>query len=319
MRERVIESCRDITERKKMENDLRIANKELLNNEKELSRMLIELKKTHGELQQAQNQLVQSEKLAAVGQLSAGIAHEINNPMAFINSNIETLEQYLEIYSQIMRAVEELKRAVEDKDLERAASIVKRINEFQEESNFDFIINDIDNLLRESKSGAERIKKIVDDLRTFARKDEGQVELNNIEEILDGVLNIVWNEIKYKAELKKEYGGVPPIKCNAQKLGQVFINLLVNAAQAIDGKGEIVLKTYKDDKFVYIEIADTGKGIAKEYISKIFDPFFTTKEVGKGTGLGLSVSYDIIKQHKGEITVESELNKGTKFIIKFPV
>lgn len=333
--------ARDITEYKKAEleiaknkEELESVNKELIFNERALKNLIYDLDKTHKELQSTQRQLVQSEKLASLGQLSAGVAHEINNPIGFISSNIETLEQYIESYSEILRATDILKKAVEDKDFDRASSVVKEMKDLEEKVNLDFITSDIDNLLRESKSGTERIKKIVMDLRIFARKDEGQMELNNVEEILDGVINIVWNEIKYKAELKKEYGGVPLIRCNAQKFGQVFINLLVNAAQAIEEKGEIIIKIYTTDeghqkrekvgnpeakKYVCIEISDTGCGIAEEDVDKIFDPFFTTKEVGKGTGLGLSVTYDIIKQHEGEIEVESELNKGTKFTIKFPL
>ena len=317
--------ARDITEHiestleiKKNRENLEKVNKELLSNERALKNLIYDLDETHKELKSTQSQLIQSEKLASLGQLSAGVAHEINNPMGFISSNLDTFEQYVEIYSEILRATNILKKAIEDKDMDKAISIVREINDLEEKKNLEFITNDIDNLLRESKNGAERIKKIVQDLRTFTRKDEGQMELNNVEKILDGVINIVWNEIKYKAELKKEYSGVPMIQCNPQKLGQVFINLIVNAAQAIEDKGEIILKTFIKNDFVYVEISDTGSGIPKEEINKIFDPFFTTKDVGKGTGLGLSISYDIVKQHKGELEVESELKSGTKFTIKLP-
>ncbi|HBG61983.1 MAG TPA: hypothetical protein DDX37_09165 [Candidatus Omnitrophica bacterium] len=310
---------RDITERQKAEIQIKEGNKKLKVNEIALRNILYDLSKSHKELLATQSQLVQSEKLASLGQLSAGIAHEINNPLGFITNNIVILEEYIESYLQILRAMEGLKKTIEDKDLDKAGKKVQEINALEEKLNLDFITGDIENLIRQSKSGAERIKKIVQDLRTFARKDEGQMELNNVEEILDGVINIVWNEIKYTAELKKEYGGVPLVKCNAQKLGQVFINLLVNAAQSIKEKGEITVKTYSDEKHVCIEISDTGCGIPKENISKIFDPFFTTKEVGKGTGLGLSIGYDIIKQHKGKMDVLSEINKGTKFTVKLPV
>ena len=287
----------------------------------QLNQEISERKQAELDLKNAQAQLVQAEKLASLGQLSAGIAHEINNPIGFISSNIETLGQYVDGYSEILRATEILKKAVEAKDLDKANSVVQDMKELEEKVNLSFIASDVDNLLRESKSGAERIEKIVMDLKTFARKDEGLMELNNIEEIIDGVINIVWNEIKYMAELKKEYGSMPFVRCNAQKIGQVFINLLVNAAQAIEGEGEgsIMVKTYTNEHHACIEISDTGCGIAKENVTKIFDPFFTTKDVGKGTGLGLSVSHDIIKQHKGEIDIESEIGKGTKFIIKLPL
>ncbi|MCK5493978.1 MAG: hypothetical protein KAJ14_12780, partial [Candidatus Omnitrophica bacterium] len=193
------------------------------------------------------------------------------------------------------------------------------INKLDEKLNLEFIASDIGDLIQQTKCGTDRIKKIINDLKIFSRKDEGRLDLSNVEEILDRVINIVWNEIKYKIELKKEYGGIPLVRCNTQKIGQVFINLIVNASQAVKEKGVIIVKTYLIDKSACIEISDTGSGIEKADIDKIFDPFFTTKEVGKGTGLGLSIGYDIIKQHGGEIKVESEVNKGTKFIIKLPV
>ncbi|MBU4334026.1 MAG: PAS domain S-box protein, partial [Candidatus Omnitrophica bacterium] len=249
-------------------------NQELIANEKALNNMMADLIKTNEELKNTQAQLVQSEKLSSLGQLSAGIAHEINNPLGFIDNNIVILGEYIDSYSEVLRAMDLLKKAIVSKDLDRAVSMVEEINVLEEKVNLSFISGDIENLIRQSKNGTDRIKKIVQDLRTFARKDEGQIELNNVEDIIDSVLSIVWNEIKYKAELIKEYGEIPLVKCNAQKLGQVFINLLVNAAQAIKEKGVITIKTYTSSKNVVIEISDTGSGIAKEHITKIFDPFF---------------------------------------------
>ena len=309
----------DITERKKAEWKLMQVNKDLLLNERALKNMLYDISKTHQELENAQTQLVQSEKLSSLGQLSAGIAHEINNPLGFISNNIDILDEYVNSYSQIIRVIGVLKKTIEDKDLDKAASVVEEINKLDEKLNLEFIATDIRDLIEQTKSGTVRIKKIINDLKIFSRKDEGRLELSNVEEILDRVINIVWNEIKYKIELKKEYGGIPLVRCNTQKIGQVFINLIVNASQAVKEKGVIIVKTYLIDKSACIEISDTGSGIEKADIDKIFDPFFTTKEVGKGTGLGLSIGYDIIKQHGGEIKVESEVNKGTKFIIKLPV
>jgi len=309
----------DITERKKAEWKLMQVNKDLLLNERALKNMLYDISKTHQELENAQTQLVQSEKLSSLGQLSAGIAHEINNPLGFISNNIDILDEYVNSYSQIIRVIGVLKKTIEDKDLDKAASVVEEINKLDEKLNLGFIASDIGDLIQQTKSGTVRIKKIINDLKIFSRKDEGHLELSNVEEILDRVINIVWNEIKYKIELKKEYGGIPLVRCNTQKIGQVFINLIVNASQAVKEKGVIIVKTYLIDKSACIEISDTGSGIEKADIDKIFDPFFTTKEVGKGTGLGLSIGYDIIKQHGGEIKVESEVNKGTKFIIKLHV
>ncbi len=331
---------RDLTEKKSKEEALKTANENLLKDEKALRNILYDLNQAHEELkkkeaslkkalntlqetnmrlQETQAQLVQTEKLASLGQLSAGIAHEINNPLGFIANNFDILSQYIESYRSLLKEMQKLKDAVVNKDIEKSLSIVEEIDCLEENVNFDFISKDIQSLIKETRKGADRIKKIVLDLKMFSRKDEGQMELHNIEEIFEGVINIIWNEIKYKAELKKDYGGVPLVRCNAQKLGQVFINLLMNASQAIEGKGEIFIKTFEKNKKVYIEISDTGSGINKEDIKKIFDPFFTTKEVGQGTGLGLSIGYEIIKKHNGDIRVESEVGKGTKFIIELPL
>lgn len=303
---------------KNMLYDMRKAHEELRDKEKSLNITLANLESSNKQLKDAQSQLIQSEKLASLGQLSAGVAHEINNPLGFISNNIAILEEYVDSYSQVLQATNLLRKSVESRNIDKAVSVVEEIKGLEEKLNFGFILGDINSLVEQSKNGIMRIEKIVKDLKTFARKDEGQLDLNNIEEILDGVISIVWNEIKYAAELKKEYGGVPLIRCNAQKLGQVFINLLINAAQSIKGKGEIAIKTYTEGDYACVEIADTGCGIPKEHIDKIFDPFFTTKEVGKGTGLGLSIGYDIIKQHGGEMDVVSEPGVGTKFIVKIP-
>ncbi|MFA5059706.1 MAG: PAS domain S-box protein [Candidatus Omnitrophota bacterium] len=308
----------DITEQKKMSDELLLRNQELIKREEELSKALGDLKMAHGELKNTQNQLLQAEKLAAIGQLAAGVAHEINNPLGFISSNLETLEQYIDSYLEILRATEELKMSVGEKDLKEANAIRQKITQLEKDKNFDFIVSDVANLIKESKGGIDRIKRIVKDLRTFARDDKDVMSLSSVEEVLDGVINIVWNEIKYKADLHKEYGQAPAVQCNAQRLGQVFMNILVNAVQAIREKGTINIKTFFDQKNVYVEIEDSGSGIAKEDILKIFDPFFTTKPVGKGTGLGLSISYDIIKKHGGEIKVESEPGKGSKFTVVLP-
>ncbi len=308
-----------IKERIKAEKALQEANKGLALNERALKNILYDLRKAHDELKSTQKQLVQSEKLASIGQLAAGIAHEINNPVGFIGSNLSTLEQYIENISEIMRALENFKQVVEQKDLNKAEKIRVELQELEESLDIEYILNDLDSLLRESKEGVERIKKIVMDLKTFSRSDDEIRIAANINQVIDGTVNIVWNEIKYKAELNRKYGEVPLVECNTQQIGQVFINLLVNAAQSIADKGVITIETYKRENEVVVEVSDTGKGIKKELLAKIFDPFFTTKEVGKGTGLGLSISHEIITKHNGTITVESEVGKGTKFTVVFPV
>jgi len=316
----VISAINDITERKKMEDEIKKTNQELLEQEKGLRKTFAELQKAHDDLKQAQSQLFQSEKLASIGQLAAGVAHEINNPVGFISNNMEILQEYIQNYTKILRIIDNLKRQIEDGDIEKARSTIAELKKFEEEINLDYIMNDVNTLLEHSSRGLERIKKIVMDLRTFAREENAEtMELAKIEEIIDSILSIVQNEIKYKAELTKDYGDTVLVKCNPQRLGQVFINLLVNASQAIEEKGKITIKTYRQDKYVCIDVTDTGHGIAPENLKKIFDPFFTTKPVGQGTGLGLSVSYEIVKKHGGEIKVQSKAGEGTTFTVMLPI
>ncbi|OGX38942.1 MAG: hypothetical protein A3D87_03615, partial [Omnitrophica WOR_2 bacterium RIFCSPHIGHO2_02_FULL_50_17] len=327
----------DITSRKKMEDDLRLANEnltkeqkavralfedlqrtnqELADREKALRGMFADLQKAHEEIKRTQKQLVQSEKLASIGQLAAGVAHEINNPLGFVSSNLQTLEEYVSRYVKLVEVVESFKKAAQDKNWEQADSAVLTAQQLEEDVGLSFMIQDIQSLLKESKEGIERIKKIIMDLRTFGREDEEVQEVINIEQIIDNILNIVGNEIRYKADLIKEYGKVPLIKCNSRKIGQVFINLLINAAQAINERGTIRIKTYCEDTYICVEISDTGKGMDEQTLKRVFDPFFTTKPVGEGTGLGMSISYEIIKEHDGDIIVESQVGKGTTFKVK---
>ena len=290
---------------------------------KERTRQLLESKETLAseitERKKLEMMIVQSEKMAAIGQLAAGVAHEINNPVGFINSNLQTLEQYIGSYAQLLRLVESLKGAILEKDMAKADAIAAEMNKLEQEINLDFVMSDMDNLLRESQVGIERIRKIVLDLRTFARSDTDTMESAKVEEIIDSILSIIYNELKYKAELKKNYTETPFIRCNPQKLGQVFINLLVNAAQAIKERGVIEIKTYQENGHVCVDVRDTGQGIEAENLGKIFDVFFTTKPVGQGTGLGLSVSYDIVKKHGGDIRVRSQVGKGTTFTVMLPL
>ena len=321
----VVFAAVDITERKKAEEKLKQAVVDELKSRELMISMLddnnqarAELQKRLDELKQAQRMLIQSEKLASIGQLSAGIAHEINNPLGFINSNIATLDKYIDTLSEILRAQEILKAAVEQNNLEKAKKVSEDLRVLEKKLDLNYILTDIDALIRESKDGVERIRRIVLDLKTFSRRDQDERVPANINKVIEGVVNIVWNEIKYKAELHKEYGTVPDIDCNPQQIGQVFINLLVNAAQAIKDKGSIFIRTYTIGEKIAVEVEDTGYGMDQETMGKIFDPFFTTKEVGKGTGLGLSVSYEIVKKHNGDIEVKSQPGKGTTFIVWLP-
>ncbi|MDD5438746.1 MAG: ATP-binding protein [Candidatus Omnitrophica bacterium] len=316
----------DIAERKSMEEALNNTLKESFKSREILASMLEDnnlirerLEQSMEELKKNQNMLIQSEKLAAIGQLAAGVAHEINNPLGYVGSNLSTLEKYIAGISDILKASEILKTAVKQKNIDEASKAQAQIDELERKLGLTYVLSDLDNLMRESLEGVDRIKKIVTNLRVFSRKDEKQKEPADLNKIIEGVLAIVWNEIKYKAELKKNYGRIPLVGCNSQQIGQVFINMFVNAAQAIKEKGTITVSTRSDADDVYVDIADTGEGMSKDVIDKIFEPFFTTKAQDKGTGLGLSVSHEIIRAHKGSIQFESERGKGTKFTIRLPI
>jgi two-component system NtrC family sensor kinase len=318
--------ARDITDRKKIQGELEKKNRELAEvnknlelKEKALENILLDLQRAHKELKNAQGQLVQSEKLASIGQLAAGMAHEINNPVGFIASNLSILRKYIKHISKVLQSYDVLKSAARRKDAKKVEEALIAVGGIEKELDLKYILTDVDTLLNDSEQGADRIRKLVNDLRTFSRRGEDSRAPADLNEVLDGILNIVWNEIKYKAELHKEYGKIPSVSCNAQQMGQVFMNVLINAVQAIKEKGVITIRTYADEKNVCVEISDTGKGIHPEILSKIFDPFYTTKKVGEGTGLGLSISYELVKKHNGDIAVKSEAGKGTTFIVSLPI
>ncbi len=283
----------------------------------------IEVQKKAQDIKETQAQLMQQEKMASIGHLAAGVAHEINNPMGFVSSNLNTLEDYEKdirsLIDQYRSFLSGLKDAVVTDGRTAISVELKRITEIEKKVDIDFILEDIPNLIKESLEGAERIKKIVIDLKDFAHPGEDELQYTDINRNLDSTLNVVWNELKYKATVTKDYGDFPQVQCYPQKLNQVFMNVLINAAQAIKEKGDIKIRTRSDDRCVEITISDTGAGITKENLSKIFDPFFTTKEVGKGTGLGLNVAYNIIKKHNGTIDAESTVGRGTTFSIRLPV
>jgi len=273
-----------------------------------------------------QSQLIQAQKLESIGQLAAGVAHEINNPVAFINSNLRTLDEYRRDLTELIDSYLHLEELAagnpalsDDRDV---AATLEAIRTLKERIDLGFILEDFDKIISESREGTERVKKIVQDLKDFSHVDQAELKYTDLNKGLDSTLNIVWNEIKYKATVTKDYGDIPEVYCYPQQVNQVFMNILVNAAQAIEDKGEIGISTRSldgDKPMVEVRISDTGKGIPPENLRKIFDPFFTTKPVGKGTGLGLNVSYNIVKKHQGEINVESEVGKGTTFIITLPV
>jgi len=283
-----------------------------------------EVKKKSNKIKEAQTQLMHQDKMASIGQLAAGVAHEINNPIGFINSNLNTLKEYSNDLIRFIQKCRELNEMVSglDEDIEMKSGfsgLVGEIRSMDEEIDLDFILDDIPSLLEESSDGANRVKAIVQDLKDFAHPGDEIASCSNIHQNIDSTLNIVSSELKYKAEVMKEYGELPYINCYPRQLNQVFMNILVNAAHAIEDKGQIKIITRALDEQVEVIISDNGQGISEENVLKIFDPFFTTKEVGKGTGLGLNLVYNIIKKHKGSIHVKSKVGKGTEFTIKLPV
>ncbi|MFZ5967119.1 MAG: sensor histidine kinase [Bacillota bacterium] len=303
---------RDISERKIIEDELRQKNNKLEEIIKELER--------------TQMKLIQQEKMAGIGQLAAGVAHEINNPLGFVLSNFEILKKYKSKYKDIINAYNQLKNICVTGSKEEIQSKLGNISELERKHNMDFIDYDLDELLAESTEGLERISKIVRGLSLFSRMDQSEEFVEyDLNMAIENTLLIVSNEIKYHANIDKKLGELPILNGLGSQINQVILNLIVNAAYAVKVKGSetmgvISIRTYAIDAYVYCEISDTGIGIPKEKIDRIFEPFFTTKPPGEGTGLGLSISYDIIKnKYKGDIKVESEEGVGTKFIIKLPV
>jgi two-component system, NtrC family, sensor kinase len=283
----------------------------------ELSTLNSAMQRMNEALEQAQDQVIQSEKLASIGQMAAGVAHEINNPIAFVLSNLGSLEAYVKQLldlSDALVAVECAAVAPELRDAQLHASALR------ETTDLTFLRTDIAALIAESHDGLARVRAIVQDLKSFARvSSDEEWEMVDLHAALDSALNIVHNEIKYKALVETRYGDLPEVQALPSKLGQVFLNLLVNAAQSMSKRGRIIISTGVRDSEAWVTIEDNGCGIPKENVNRIFEPFFTTKPVGQGTGLGLSVSYSIVRRHGGHMDVDSEVGRGTKFTLHIPL
>jgi two-component system NtrC family sensor kinase len=271
---------------------------------KELEKKITELEKTNRDLQEAQSQLVHSSKMVSLGQLVAGIAHELNNPIGFIYSNMTHLREYGE-------KLEKVATAAEKGPLELAKA--------KQENDYDYIIEDMPRLIASCEDGAKRVRDIVVGLRNFSRLDEGKIKEIDINESIENTLSLLQGELKNRIHVNRIFGTLPKYKCYASQLNQVFMNILSNGAQAIQGNGELTIKTSVEEHQLKISIADSGEGMTEEILEKIFDPFFTTKAVGEGTGLGLSISYGIIQRHGGEIQVKSKKGQGTEFLILLPL
>ncbi|TBR09308.1 MAG: sensor histidine kinase [Lysobacter sp.] len=282
--------------------------------ELELQQRHDELERTYRRLSGAQEQLLQSEKMASIGQLAAGVAHEINNPIGYVHSNLGTLREYV---SALFGMIDAYSTALAAPD---PMSQRDTVQAQRQRLDIDFILGDLPQLLDESREGIERVTRIVQDLKEFSHVGRNEaMRPSDLVKGLESTLNIVWNDLKYKVKLEKHYGEMPPVECHPSEINQVFMNLLINAGQAIAERGVITLACGAEDAEAWISIGDSGCGIAEESLGRIFDPFFTTKPIGRGTGLGLAISYRIIEKHHGRIDVSSRVGTGTTFRIVLPL
>lgn len=270
--------------------------------------------------------LVQSEKMASIGLLVAGVAHEINNPISFVDSNLNTLKKYVARIESLLDHYGNVETCLEEGDTEGAVALVETIQEFKWKERIPHVLQDMAGLVDESLDGTRRVKGIVRDLKIYSRFDRDEMSYIDLNENLDSAITMIWNELKYKARIERDYQNLPQVRCNPQKISQVFLNLLLNAAQAIEGEGVVRVATHYvcdglkgEEGRIEVTVSDNGCGIPSVSLSKIFDPFFTTKPVGQGTGLGLSIAYDIVRAHGGEIRVASKEGEGTTFSVMIPV
>ncbi|WP_313172293.1 ATP-binding protein [Stenotrophomonas sp.] len=282
--------------------------------ERELQQRHAELRQAYLRLNGTQEKLLQSEKMASIGQLAAGVAHEINNPIGYVHSNLGSLQEYLRSLFTVIEAYERALRAPDPK------ALIPEIDDIRDRLDIDFISRDLPQLMAESREGIERVTRIVRDLKDFSYsgRDESW-KLVDLHAGLESTINIIWNELKYKVTLERRYGELPMIECLPSELNQVYMNLLLNAGHAIAERGNIVVSTGVSGDEVWVEFKDNGAGISPELRQRIFDPFFTTKPVGSGTGLGLSISYGIINKHHGRIDLDSTVGEGSCFRIVLPI
>lgn len=281
-------------------------NAELEQNQQHLLAEQAQKNKLIAKLESVNAQFVQTEKMAAIGQLAAGVAHEINNPIGYVYSNLQTLAGYQDDIRQIIEAIDHVSEIEELKTLKSTLD-------------YEFIRNDVSDLMNESAQGIERVKHIITALKDFSRSDDERTEASDLQQAMESTLSVVWNELKYKAEVETDFVKLPLVDCNLGQINQVFMNLLLNAAQSIEGFGKIKISTRALDNRVEVIVEDSGYGIKPEHRSRIFEPFFTTKPVGEGTGLGLPLAYNIIKKHGGSIELESTPGKGTQFVVSLPI
>jgi two-component system NtrC family sensor kinase len=301
-----------------------LAESLLENKSRELFLSYEQLKASHDELDNAhealkhqQKQLIQSEKMASLGIISAGVAHEINNPIGFVLSNITTLGENVDVFTSLLKqlsGVFEKSHAGQSIDAD-----MKFLEAYAKEEDIDFLIEDGEVLIKETIEGIFRVKDIVDGLKSFARSDSGELKDTDINDCITTTLTLLKSQTSYNCSVETDLGQLPALKCQSGKIKQVLMNLIVNASQALDSGGLISIGSRWENNAIYISVTDNGKGITEEQMDHLFTPFFTTKQVGEGTGLGLSISLGIVEEHGGSIEVTSELEKGTQFTVILPV
>ena len=297
----------------KMVEDLARAREELRKANLDLASANKALHKTLNDLKSAQDQLIQAEKMASLGQLTAGIAHEINNPINFVSANIKPLRDDM---ADILKITNHYEKIIKEKGLEKE---FLEIRQFKHEADIDLTMKEVNNLLKGIEDGAMRTAEIIKGLRNFSRIDQNVFKKANLNDCLESTLTLLHSSYKNRIEIEKQYGDIPEVDCFPGQINQVLMNILSNAIQAIQGEGRIFIKSWQANDKIKISIKDTGVGMTEDIRKKIFDPFFTTKDVGKGTGLGLSISYSIIQKHNGEIQVFSKPGAGTEFLITIPI
>lgn len=296
------------------EKELRKRAEQLLEDKsRELYSSFYDLQQAHHDLKQQQNQLVSSERMASLGVMAAGIAHEINNPIGFVSSNLNTIK---EAFNDIQDFIEVLEQQL---DVNPNDAVVQKIREALDKFDIAYLLEDFGELSKETLEGLDRVKQIIADLKSFAREDSGDMQELDVNDCLRGALNILNNQLKYHAIVDVSYGELPAIKGFYGKLSQVFINLIANANQAVEDQGSIKIETCCKDNSLYISVEDDGPGISSDHIDQLFTPFFTTKPVGEGTGLGLSISQGVVEEHGGTIEVSSTPGEGACFTVVLPV
>lgn len=320
--EEILQFARALTHTWSLEQKKIVLQSELEQSNKALAEINSELEK---KVHEQASMIVQAEKMASIGLLAAGVAHEINNPLSYVRTNLDTGKKYfIKIVSLIERygALESYLASSTD---QKTVRLLNKIIDEKKENDIDFIVDDLEDLIAESLYGVDKIREIVQDLRTFSRVDDAKQNEINLNDALDNTLKMLKSQIKRGTRVTKRFGDIPRVQCYPQKISQVLMNVLINALQAIEGNGAIELSTRfvqtgkrAEDRFVEIVVSDTGCGIPQENLNKLFDPFFTTKPVGTGTGLGLSIVYEIIASHGGRIDVTSQLGQGSCFKILLP-